>query len=172
MNIRRVLRNATAMICLVVISTAGRAEDTRDVKAEYAKFVKAVIARNVKAVMATGIADFSYTENGKTMTGAEVSAYMKQQFRTIKGTPKYNMVLTYCEVSGNTAAVNTLVSSEMEILGADGKPHLLVGHGKSKDELIKTDKGWQMKSIDILIDVEPYGFWKLESSSPPPLNLR
>jgi len=159
MQIRAVL--LTALALLSAGGLTARADDKKDIKAVYVKVVNAMKAKDLKAVFATGTQDFSYTENGKTMSGDELSNMMQQQFQMIKGTPKVKMNVVSCKITGAMAEVVSTDASEMMISGEDGKTHKLVSTGKSKDELVKTDKGWLMKSVTILssamtLDGKPY----------------
>ena len=148
----RIRNTALALVFCLVTSAAltARADDKKDIAALYQKLEKAMIAKDVKGIMATGAPGFSYTENGRTMTGDAISAQMQQQFTMITGTPKAKFTIVSCDIKGKTATVISTSTSEMQIPGQDGKPQVLKSTGKSSDLLVKTDKGWLMKTIKVL----------------------
>jgi ketosteroid isomerase-like protein len=161
MNVRAGVMNAAALVSLIGVTVAVRADDKKDIAALYNKVAAAMIAKNVDGIMATGTKDFTYTEAGKTMTGSQVSAQMKQQFQMLKGPVKCKMTVVSCKITGKTADVNSTAYSEMQISGQDGKAHTVVTSSKSKDVVVKTGSGWLMKSVNIqsnkmTMDGKPY----------------
>src|SRR5579862_2775702 len=91
-----------ALLCLIGLTTIARADDKKDIEALYKKLEKAMSAKDVKGIMATGTKDFSYTGEGKTMTGQQVSAQMQQQFQMIQGNPKSKFTIVSCKIVGKT----------------------------------------------------------------------
>jgi ketosteroid isomerase-like protein len=150
MHIRKIVLNAIALVGLVGISLIAHADDRKDIDALYSKVGKAMEAKDINGILATGTKDFTYTEAGKTMTGEQVSAQMKEQFKAVKGPMKSKLTVVSCKITGKTAMVISTDYSEMQVPGQDGKSHKVVTTGKSKDVVVKTDKGWLMKSVNVL----------------------
>jgi ketosteroid isomerase-like protein len=142
--------NAIALLSLIGVTAVVRADDRKEIDALYNKVASAMMAKDLNGILATGTKDFSYTEDGKTMTGEQISAQMKQQFQMVKGPIKCKMTVLSCKITGKTATVLSSETSEMQIDEQDGKPHKYTSVGKSKDICVKTDKGWLMKSVTVV----------------------
>lgn len=139
-----------AAICFTAHTVVARADDKSDITALYKKLEKAIVAKDIKGVMATSTKDFSYTENGKTITGEAMSAQMQQQFTMMSGTPKAKFSIISIDVKGKSATVVSTDVTEMSMALQDGKAHKIVASGKSKDLLVKTKDGWLMKTVTVL----------------------
>lgn len=138
-----------AILCLAGFSSIARADDRKDIEALYHKVEKAMMAKDVKGIMATGTKDFTYTGEGQTMTGDKVSAQMQQRFQMMQGNPTCKFTIISCKIKGKTATVVSSDTTAMTIAMQDGKPHKIVTTGKSTDAVVKTNKGWLMKSVTI-----------------------
>lgn len=156
------------LVCVAGLNSVARADDKKEIDALYNKVQKAMIAKDLKTIMASGTKDFTYTEAGKTMSGEQISSQMQQQFSMTVGTPKSKFTITSCVVKGKTASVECSNFTEMQIKLGDSKPHTLVSNSKEKDSLVKTDKGWLMKAVNVTSDKMTLDGKPFDPSKPPP----
>ncbi len=145
MRFRPLLPAAVACICMAAMPAL--ANDKQDIEALYTKLAKAVMAKDIKGITSTGTADMTYTEQGRTITAQQATAQMSAQFAAIKTAPKVKMTVLSCDVKGKEAKVGAKHYTELSVPGQDGKAHVITVTSKSKDLLVKTPKGWLMKTV-------------------------
>jgi hypothetical protein len=139
----------TALLA-AMLATPARASDKSEIQALFDKVAKCVITKDVKGLPATSTADFTYTEDGKTMTGKEISAQMDTQLKAVKGPISCKFIVTSLTITGKKAAVKVTDNTVMTVPGKDGKPHKMGTSTLSTGEVVKTSKGWLLKSITVV----------------------
>ena len=111
------------------------------------KAMKALNARGVQNLMT----DVS-TIDGKTMTVKESMAVMKSVLKQMKKVNEYRNDVKSCVISGKTAKV-TEDYYLSAVMVEKGKRHIMISKGTNADILVKTRKGWRIKTITTINDV-------------------
>jgi ketosteroid isomerase-like protein len=107
-------------------------------------------AKDPGGVMAVGTSDLTYIDKGKVLSGNQIARHMEQRFRMMQGTPRCRFSVLSLQIKGMTASVLTSDITEAEMSGSSGKTHRIVASGRSRDELVKSKRGWLLKTVYVL----------------------
>lgn len=129
-------------------SVFGTGNDRKDIDALYAKLIAAMKAKSADGIIKLGTKDFTSKQGGMTFNAEQAKKQMEMQFKATKKVDKFEVKVLTCNIAGKTANVTTSYNMALKIVGQDGKLHSLTGTGKSKEVLVKTDKGWLFKSTE------------------------
>lgn len=128
---------------------AGQMSDNEAIKILYVRMRKAMKDRDAKTIQSL-MTDVS-TVDGKTMTVKESMAVMESVLKRMKKVNEYKTEIKSCEISGKTAklTVDYLLSA---VMIQKGKPHDLVSKGTNTETLVKTPRGWRLKTVTTVKD--------------------
>lgn len=141
------------MAAMVLIGGSVFADATADarkaIEAQYAKIGAAMAKKDIDAVAKFCAPDWkNKAANGKTMTLEEWKTTLKigiQQFGTVKFSVKVKTV----KLKGNVATVSNDQTFEATVVDAgDNKTHIFKQVEDCNDVLVKTPKGWLLKSSE------------------------
>jgi ketosteroid isomerase-like protein len=142
-----------ALICLVASAAIATGNDDRtDIQALYFKLARSMSAKDANAVLSAGTSDLTFIEKGRTLTGSQIAHRMEQRFRLMSGSPRCRFTIPSLSVKGKSASVLSNDFTEAEVSGSGGRTHKIVATGRSRDELVKTRRGWLLKSVNVLTD--------------------
>lgn len=125
------------------------AADRAAIKALYVRMAKAMKERDARATQSV-MTDVS-TIDGKTMTVKQSMAMMKSVLAQMTKVNACKYEVKTCEISGKTAKVTEDYSVSFEMM-EKGKLHKMISKGTNSDTLIKTRKGWRIKTITTMHD--------------------
>src|ERR1051325_9797047 len=102
------MRGKIAFGCIAIAaaiwtSAPARADDKKDIQAEYKKLENAVKTRSLDGVMAVGTPDFSMKMGGMVMNTAQVKSQMKMNFEMMKSAPKFTITADKMSFKKDTA---------------------------------------------------------------------
>ncbi len=140
------------LICIAASSGISRADDRSEIQALYYKVGRAMSSRDAVGVMACGTADMVYIERGKSLYGDQISRRMEQRFRLMRGSPRCRVRVLSLTVKGKSASALTSNFTEAEVSGSGVSVHRVIANSTSRDQLVKTKRGWLMKSVFVLSD--------------------
>jgi len=102
--------------------------------------------------MAAGTSDLTFVDRGKVLSGNQIARHMQQRFRLMQGSPQCRIQVLSLSIKGKSASVLTSDYTSAEVPGSTGRVHKVIAMGKSRDEVVKTKRGWLLKSVYVLTD--------------------
>jgi ketosteroid isomerase-like protein len=135
------------LITVAAIGVTARADDTSDIHALFYKLARSMSAKDSSGVMAVGTSDLTYIEKGRVLSGNQIAEHMERRFRLMEGTPRCRFQVLSMQIKGRNASVLTSDFTEAEVSGATGRMHKVIATGRSRDELVKSKRGWLLKTV-------------------------
>jgi len=145
-----------------------RADDKTDIAALYKRVSASLKAKDVKGVVATGTPDFVSIENGTKMDAKQSQKMLEMEFQSMKSIKELYYKPTKIEVKGTNATVLSNFKMVATMGGEGGKTHEMTGSGTSKETLLKTKKGWLIKSMETLTSKSTMDGKPMQMPAPPP----